>query len=162
MKNKTLIDIFKLLASIIVCQLAGLIGSIFTVTAIPTWYAALQKPAFNPPNWIFAPVWTSLYLLMGISAFIIWRKGLSSSGVKEALIVFVVQLILNASWSIVFFGLKSPLSGAVVIIILWIAILFTVVRFFKISMTASLLLLPYLLWVSFAAVLNISIWLLNT
>ena len=161
MKNSRVRDIAKLCISVLACQCAGFIGSIFTTPSIPTWYATLQKPLFTPPSWLFAPAWITLYLLMGISAFIIWRRGVDNRRVREALIVFLIQLILNSLWSIVFFGLKSPLYGVVVIVALWMAILFTIFRFFKLSSTAGGLLLPYILWVSFAAVLNISIWVLN-
>ena len=161
MKNRRVRDIAKLLISVFVCQCAGFIGSIFTTPSIPTWYATLQKPLFTPPSWLFAPAWITLYLLMGISAFIIWRKGVDNRRVREALIVFLIQLILNSLWSIVFFGLKSPLYGVVVIVALWVAILFTMFKFFKLSTAAGGLLLPYILWVSFAAALNISIWVLN-
>ena len=154
-------NIYKLVISIVVCELAGVIGSIFTTAAIPTWYAALEKPAFTPPNSVFAPVWITLYLLMGIAAFFIWRKGLSEKGIKLALVIFLVQLILNALWSIVFFGLKSPIAGVVVILLLWIAILITIIRFFKLSHVAGWLLIPYIVWVSIAANLNIWIWILN-
>jgi len=154
-------DIWKLVVSIIACLAAGIIGSIFTRSAIPTWYATLEKPAFNPPNWLFAPVWTLLYIMMGIAAFLVWRKGLENRQVRIALIVFLVQLVLNALWSVVFFGLESPLCGLIVISALWVAILFTVLKFFRISSAASVLLWPYMLWVTFAAVLNVSIWLLN-
>jgi len=154
-------DIIKLVVSIVACQCAGAIGSIFTTPAIPTWYAALEKPAFTPPNWLFAPAWITLYLLMAIAAFLVWRQGLEQKEVKTALIVFLVQLILNALWSVVFFGLTSPLYGMVVIIALWVAILLTIISFFRLSTAAGALLLPYILWVSFAAVLNISIWALN-
>jgi benzodiazapine receptor len=154
-------DIIKLIVSIVACQCAGIIGSVFTTPAIPTWYAALEKPTFTPPNWLFAPAWIILYVLMAIAAFLIWRKGLGEEGVKSALIIFLVQLVLNALWSIVFFGLQSPLYGMVVILALWIAILLTIIKFFKLSTAAGALLLPYILWVSFAAVLNVSIWVLN-
>ena len=159
--NRKLKDILKLLVSVFACQCAGLIGSIFTMNAIPTWYATLQKPSFTPPNWLFAPAWVTLYLLMGISAFIVWRRGLSNPQVRKALVVFVIQLILNALWSVIFFGLQSHVSGVIVIVALWIAILLTILKFSKISSLATVLLLPYILWVSFAAVLNVSIWLLN-
>ena len=161
MKNGKLRDIFKLLISIVACQCAGLIGSFFTTAAIPTWYATLEKPLFTPPNWLFAPAWVTLYLLMGISAFFVWRRGLDELQVRRALIVFLIQLILNALWSVVFFGLEAPLYGAIVIVALWIAILFTILKFFKLSITAGALLSPYILWVSFAAALNVSIWVLN-
>ncbi|MCJ7653801.1 MAG: tryptophan-rich sensory protein [Dehalococcoidia bacterium] len=154
-------DIWKLVVSIIACLAAGAVGSIFTRQAIPTWYATLEKPAFNPPNWLFAPVWTLLYIMMGVAAFLVWRKGLDNRQVRVALIVFLVQLVLNALWSVAFFGLESPLYGLIVIATLWVAILFTVLKFYRISLAASVLMWPYLLWVSFAAVLNSSIWLLN-
>ncbi|MBM4446755.1 MAG: tryptophan-rich sensory protein [Chloroflexi bacterium] len=154
-------DVFKLVACIVACLAAGAIGSIFTREAIPNWYATLEKPAFNPPNWLFAPVWTLLYILMGVAAFLVWRKGLENRQVRIALIVFLVQLVLNALWSVVFFGLESPLYGLIVIFALWVAILFTVLKFFRISLASSALMWPYLLWVTFAAVLNSSIWLLN-
>ena len=154
-------DIVKLVVSIIACQCAGLIGSLATTPNIPTWYAALEKPFFTPPSWLFAPAWITLYLLMAIAAFLIWRKGLGEEGVKCALIVFLVQLVLNALWSVVFFGLQSPLYGMVVIIALWIAILLTIIKFFRLSTAAGWLMIPYILWVSFASILNISIWVLN-
>jgi len=161
MQNMSIRDILKLVVSIVVCLAAGAIGSVFTRSAIPTWYATLEKPFFTPPNWLFAPAWTLLYILMGIAAFLVWRKGLENRQVRTALIVFLVQLILNALWSVVFFGLESPLYGLIVISILWIAILVTIIKFFRISRVASVLMWPYLLWVTFAAVLNSSIWLLN-
>jgi len=154
-------DIYRLVVSIVACQCAGLIGSIFTRSAIPTWYATLQKPSFTPPNWLFAPAWVTLYVLMGISAFLIWRRGFDDRRTRTALIVFLIQLILNALWSIAFFGLESPLYGVIVIVALWVAILFTLLRFFRISTAAGILLIPYILWVSFAAALNISIFILN-
>lgn len=154
-------DILKLALSIVVCEGAGLIGSLFTTPAIPTWYAALEKPSFTPPNWLFAPAWVTLYILMGIAVFLVWRKGLNQTGVKSALVVFLVQLILNTLWSVFFFGLKSPVAGVVVIVLLWIAILFTIYKFSHISRAAGWLLLPYILWVTFAAALNISVWMLN-
>lgn len=155
-------DILKLVVSILACQCAGLIGSIFTMPAIPTWYETSAKPSFTPPSWLFAPAWVTLYILMGVAAFLIWRKGLDIRNVESALIIFLVQLVLNALWSAIFFGAKSLIGGAVVIVLLWIAILFTILRFFKISAAAGGLLIPYILWVSFASVLNISILALNT
>jgi benzodiazapine receptor len=154
-------DAIKLVVSVFACQGAGAIGSIFTASAIPTWYATLEKPFFTPPNWLFAPAWITLYLLMAIAAFLIWRKGLGQEGVKAALLIFLVQLVLNALWSVVFFGLQSPLWGMVVILALWVAILLTIIRFFKLSTAAGSLMLPYILWVSFASALNIAIFMLN-
>ena len=161
MQNMNIRNILRLVLSIVACLAAGAIGSIFTRSAISTWYATLEKPPFTPPNWLFAPVWTLLYILMGIAAFLVWRKGLENRGVRIALIVFLIQLVLNALWSVVFFGLESPLYGLIVISVLWIAILVTIIKFFRISRVASVLMWPYLLWVTFAAVLNSSIWLLN-
>lgn len=152
-------DVEKLIISILICLLAGFIGSFFTTPAITTWYTTLQKPSFAPPNWVFFPVWTSLFMMMGVSLFLIWKK--EDKKVKTALYIFAAQLVLNAFWSVAFFGLKSPLMGLIEIIILWIAILATILSFMKISRTASYLLIPYILWVSFAAILNFSIWKLN-
>ena len=149
------------MVSVLVCQATGAVGSLFTSPSIPTWYASLQKPNFNPPNWIFAPVWTILFLLMGVSLYLIWSKGLRDKKVKTAFFIFAIQLILNMLWSFLFFGLQSPLYAFIEIIILWMAILLTIASFYKISKIAGYLLLPYILWVSFAAVLNFSILILN-
>ncbi|HEX76550.1 MAG TPA: tryptophan-rich sensory protein [Dehalococcoidia bacterium] len=159
--NKRFKDIVRLIISIVACQCAGIVGSVFTTRTIPTWYAALQKPPFTPPNWLFAPAWITLYLLMGISAFLVWRTGLENRETRRALVVFLVQLVLNALWSIAFFGLQSPLYGLIAIIALWIAILLTILKFFRISTIAGSIMLPYILWVTFAAVLNASIFTLN-
>ena len=155
-------NILKLAASIMLCLSAGVIGSVFTMDSIPTWYAALEKPFFSPPNWVFAPVWTTLFILMGISLYLVWKKGIKTEGVKIALILFAAQLVLNTLWSIIFFGMRSPIYAFVEIVMLWILILFTIITFYKISKTASYLLIPYILWVSFAAVLNFSIFVLNS
>ncbi|MFH0863745.1 MAG: TspO/MBR family protein [Candidatus Gottesmanbacteria bacterium] len=151
----------KLILSIFICLLAGFLGSYFTAPAISTWYVYLQKPFFSPPNWIFAPVWTTLYILMGISAGLVWQKGLDNKKVKLALSIFGVQLVLNILWSFMFFGLQIPFLGLVTIIFLWLAILITIKKFLKINRTAGLLLIPYILWVSFASILNLAIHLLN-
>lgn len=142
-------------------QVAGLIGSLFTISAIPLWYASLVKPSLNPPAWIFGPVWTLLYFFMGVSAFLIWQNGYAQKRIKSALGVFAVQLILNALWSVLFFGLHNPGMAFVEIIILWVSILATIIIFQGISKPAALLLMPYILWVSFATYLNYSIWILN-
>lgn len=154
-------SLWKLVFSILVCEAAGILGSLFTISAIPTWYAILNKPTFSPPNWIFAPVWTILYLMMGISLYLVWQKGIKTKGVKNALSVFGLQLALNASWSIVFFTGQSIVGGLLIIVILWSLILITILKFLKISQTAALLLVPYLLWVSFATILNFYIFKLN-
>ena len=148
-------------AAIIICELAGVVGALFTVPAIGTWYATLTKPALNPPPFVFGPVWTTLYALMGIAAFLVWRHGWGERKVRTALSFFGVQLLLNADWSIVFFGLHSPLGGLIIIVALWLAIIATMVLFYKISPPAMYLLVPYILWVSFATYLNAGIWLLN-
>jgi len=150
-----------LFVSIAVCQLVGIAGSFFTRPAIPGWYAGLRKPWFTPPDWLFGPVWITLYLLMGIAAYLVWSRGTARPGVRTALAVFLVQLLLNAAWSPVFFGLRSPLAGAVVIVLLWLAIAATIFLFWKVSRSAALLLLPYLLWVTLASALNMAIYFLN-
>ena len=151
----------KLILSIIICQAAGLVGTIFTMDSIPTWYAALNKPSFNPPNWLFGPVWTVLYLMMGISLFIVWKEDLKNKIIKSAFIIFMIQLLLNTIWSVVFFGMQSISGGLISIVLLWLMILFTIIKFMKISRVAGILLIPYLLWVSFATFLNYSIFQLN-
>ena len=151
----------KLASSVLLCLMAGLVGSIFTVDSIQTWYLSLNKPSFNPPNWIFGPVWTALYVLMGISAYLIWEKGISKKEVKNALTLFVIQLVLNLLWSIIFFGLKSPFYALIEIVFLWIAIVSSIYLFYKISRSAAFLLFPYIAWVSFAAILNYFVWQLN-
>jgi len=151
----------KLVISILVCHCAGIIGSFFTRRAIPEWYALINKPFFNPPNWIFAPVWAILYTMMGIAAYLVWRNGSYSSGVKAALGVFLIQLGLNSLWSVVFFGSRSIVGGLAVIILLWFAIAWTIIRFFGVSKPAAALLIPYIAWVSFALFLNVSLALIN-
>jgi benzodiazapine receptor len=154
-------DVVKLVVSIIVCQLAGVIGGIFTASSVGTWYTTLIKPAFNPPNWLFSPVWICLYALMGVALFLVWKRGFQTEGVKNALFFFGLQLALNTLWSVLFFGLKMPFAAFVEIAILWCLILITLLKFKKISRLAGLLLVPYILWVSFAAVLNFFLWHLN-
>lgn len=151
----------KLIIAIVVCELAGIIGSLFTFSEIPSWYAWLVKPVLNPPSWIFGPVWTILYILMGIAAFIIWNNGLARPDTRKALQIFSLQLILNATWSVVFFGLHNPGLALVNIALMWLAIVWTMVTFYKISKPAMWLLVPYILWVTFASYLNYSIMTLN-
>jgi benzodiazapine receptor len=154
-------DIVKLVVSIVICEGAGGVGAIFTTPAIPTWYKGLKKPAFTPPDAVFGPVWITLYLLMGVAVFLVWREGFSQAGVTSAFIVFWGQLVLNILWSVVFFGLKSLLGGLVVIGLLWIAILASIILFFGVSPVAGGLLIPYIVWVSIAANLNLQVWRLN-
>jgi len=150
-----------ILVFVVICELAGVIGSVATAPSIPGWFAGLAKPAFNPPNWVFAPVWTILYALMGLAAYLVYGKGPGERRVRRALAVFVLQLVLNVLWSVVFFGAHQILGAVVVIVILWVLILVTILLFSRISRAAAYLLVPYILWVSFAAVLNISFYVLN-
>jgi len=154
-------NIIKLIASIIFCEILGSIGAIFTSPAIPTWYAGLSKPFFNPPNWIFGPVWTLLFAMMGIAFYLVWKRGFKAKKNKIALAFFVIQFIFNVLWSALFFGLRSPLYGLICITFLWAAILGTIITFYRVDKKAAYLLIPYILWVSFAAVLNLAIFLLN-
>ncbi|HSD58655.1 MAG TPA: TspO/MBR family protein [Methanotrichaceae archaeon] len=154
-------EILKLGLSILISQSAGLLGAIFTRSSISNWYRYLEKPSFTPSGRFISLIWTALYLLMGISAFLIWRKGLEYPMVKGALAIYGVQLSINVLWSWAFFYLRSPLAGLIVIPVLWASILATILKFRKISTAAAVLLIPYLLWVSFAAYLNYAIWRLN-
>ncbi|HRH31148.1 MAG TPA: tryptophan-rich sensory protein [Candidatus Paceibacterota bacterium] len=160
----------QLVAAIIISELAGVIGSLFTTTAINGWYTLLVRPSFAPPNWVFGPVWTTLFVLMGIASFLVWRKGkteaLQRGGVfpkraRTALTLFGIQLVLNTLWSIIFFGSENLGGAFVEIIFLWIAIVATIVAFYRISKPAAYLLLPYIAWVTFAAYLNYAFWQLN-
>ncbi len=160
-KSKNKINFPKLIFAIVICQLAGFIGSIFTTPKIATWYAALSKPSFNPPNWIFGPVWTILFILMGISLYLIISQDIREKKVKIAAFIFGIQLALNTLWSVLFFGMQSPVLAFIEIIFLWLAILATILLFRKINKTAAYLLIPYILWVSFAAALNLTIISLN-
>ncbi|MBN2422884.1 tryptophan-rich sensory protein [Candidatus Woesearchaeota archaeon] len=155
------INYLKLIASIVICQSAGIIGSFFTASSVNTWYLTLNKPSFNPPSWVFGPVWITLYFLMGISLYIIWNNYKNTKKSGLALILFSFQLLLNSLWSILFFGLRNPFLAFIEIVLLWTAILLTILYFYRISKTAAYLLIPYILWVSFAAVLNFSIFYLN-
>ena len=149
-----------LLVAIVVCFAAAGIGSLATVGAIPTWYAALPKPSWNPPNWIFGPVWSLLYLMMAVAAWLVWRAA-GWPGARLALGLFAIQLVLNVGWSVVFFGLHRPGWALGEIVVLWCAILATLLLFRPISPVAALLLVPYLLWVTFASALNFAVWRLN-
>lgn len=151
----------KIVFFVIACELVGIAGSVFTIGSIPTWYKTLNKPFFSPPNWIFGPVWTTLYLMMGISAGLIWLKGLKSKKVKKALSYFLIQLFLNFTWSIIFFSLHQPLLAFINIVLLWLSILMIMIKFYRIFKPSAYLLIPYILWVSFAAVLNLAIVILN-
>ena len=153
--------IIKILIAVGVCLVVGLMAGFATQTSVHDWYVHLNKPAFTPPNWLFAPVWFVLYVLMGVAAGIVWGKGFHHIWVKTALYHFGFQLLLNAMWSIVFFGLKKPFWGLMVIITLAILIVLTIRWFKVVSKKAAWLLVPYLLWVCFATALNYKVWELN-
>ncbi len=151
----------RLITAILIANLAGIIGSLFTVTGPGSWYASLIKPTFSPPNYLFGPVWTALYILMGISLYLVWLESLAGKNVKVPVIIFGIQLFLNALWSFLFFGLQSPFLGFIEILVLWGAIAGTIVLFYRVNRTAAYLLVPYILWVSFATLLTYAIWNLN-
>lgn len=151
----------RLIFSLGVCQAAGIAGSVYTLQSVKWWYPTLTKPSFNPPSWVFGPVWSLLFILMGYALYVVWNKGLKKKGVSDAVAIFFVQLILNVIWSYLFFGLRNPSLALFEIIVLWGMILATTLKFGKIDRAAAYLLVPYLLWVGFASVLNLSIVLLN-
>jgi len=177
-------NLFKFIIAISIAQAAGILGSFFTISSVSTWYVELIKPAFNPPNWVFGPVWTTLYFLIGVSLYLVWKNNWQTvhlvfeTGMKawnpiserlwrgdlqkvNAITVFGVQYVLNILWSWVFFGLQSPATAFFVILALWFSIVYVIINFYRISKPAAWLLVPYILWVSFAAYLNLAIWLLN-
>lgn len=154
------IDYVKLIVSIGGCLIIGAIAGLFTSSSIESWYSKLNKPSFNPPNWIFGPVWTLLYVLMGISVYLVWTSE-SVSGSSLAITLFLIQLLLNFLWSFLFFYFKNPFIAFIEILLLLVMIIVTTIQFYPISTTAALLFIPYILWVSFATILNFSIWWLN-
>jgi len=160
LKNLDKMSILKLSGSLLLCLSAGIIGKFAVSPDSLIWYEYIFKPEFTPPSWIFMPVWIILYLLMGISLFLVLKTE-NSTRKTHALIIFGVQLFLNALWAPVFFGLRSIIGGFFVIFLLWLSIFFTFYKFYKLSPMASYLLIPYLLWVSYAVGLNLSIWILN-
>jgi len=154
--------IIKIIVAVAICLAIGYFSGTVTRSAILDWYPTLEKPSFNPPNWIFAPVWTALYIMMGVAAGLVWNRiKYETEAVKKALVFFIIQLILNAMWSYLFFGLRNPMLAGLEIIVLWLMIYETYIQFTKINKIAGYLFIPYLAWVSFAAVLNASIWWLN-
>ncbi len=148
----------RFIVAVVVCEMAGVVGSVFTVSAIPTWYAALQKPWFSPPNWLFAPVWLTLYFLMGVTLYLLWDN---RQRAKAALGIFALQLVLNVLWSVVFFGAQQLFYGFVIIAALWIAIVATIALSYRVSRGAAAALLPYIVWVTIASALNYYVWVLN-
>ncbi len=153
----------KMAVALVVTFLAAAIGSYFTLPSIGTWYAALAHPSFAPPNWVFGPVWTALYGLMAVSAFLVWKNESSANAVRTrvALGWYVVQLGFNALWSVVFFGWHHIGLALWVLAALWLSIAITMVTFRRLNRAAAWLLAPYLLWVTFAGLLNYSFWILN-
>lgn len=156
----TIRQAISLTLSVALCFAAAGLGSLFTRPAIEGWYASLHKPSWTPPNWVFAPVWTALYLGMAIAVWLVWRQR-GFSGAKLPLALFAAQLALNVAWSGLFFGLRTPGAALAEIVLLWLFILATAVAFWPVSRAAGWLMLPYLLWVTYAAGLNFSIWRLN-
>jgi len=156
MRNK----IFGAAVVVAICELVGVLGAFFTTPAINGWYAGLAKAPLNPPNWLFGPVWTILYALMGIAAYLVWRRR-KDKPVVFAMAFFILQLALNFVWSYLFFGLREPAFAAIEIVALWLSIAWTALEFMKISRPSAALLAPYLLWVAFAAYLNYSVVILN-
>ena len=157
MKSK---DVIKLIVSIAVPLLAGGVGAVATTPAISTWYATLNKPWFTPPDWLFGPVWTLLYILMGLALFLVWRSPKSRTR-DIGIALFAVQLAVNVVWSFAFFGLENTLYGVLTIIPLWVLIAATIFQFYKVSKGAAFLMVPYILWVSIATALNTAVYLLN-
>lgn len=153
--------VLRFIISIIICQSAGIFGSLFTFEAVPDWYITLEKPFFAPPNWIFGPVWIILYFLMGVSLYIVWKDELKSKTRNVFFVVFGIQLILNALWSLLFFGLRSPLLGLIDILILDVMLVVTIFYAKRVSKYAAMLLIPYMVWIIIASVLNYAIMVLN-
>lgn len=162
MEQKTLSRTFKIIVMIVTCVVVGAISGLLTQKGVDTWYPTIEKPSFNPPNWVFAPVWTTLYVLMGIAAGLVWHEmDRQKETVKKGLTFFAIQLGLNALWSFLFFGLHNPFLAFIEIILLWLMIYETFVQFNKVNKIAGYLFIPYLLWVTFATALNAAIWWLN-
>lgn len=153
--------IYKLIIAVLIPLAVGSLAGYFTASSVNGWYTTLVKPSFNPPNWLFAPVWTSLYIMMGIALFLVWNSGAAEDVKRTAVTLFIVQLVLNFLWSFVFFYAQQPGWALVNIILMWIFIFLTILWFGKISSLSAWLLVPYICWVSFASVLNYAIWKLN-
>ena len=160
-RRQTLSLFGKALVAILLCEAVGLLAAWATQTSVTTWYPTLTKPGFTPPNWLFGPVWTVLYAMMGVAAALVWQRRSESAISRRALVFFGAQLVLNGAWSFSFFGAQSPSLGLVVIVALWGVLAWTTERFFRVRVAAGWLLVPYLLWVTYAGALNLSIWVLN-
>ena len=159
--RKPVASILGLAVALTVSLGTGLVGGLATASSVTTWYTTLAKPAWTPPGWLFGPVWTLLYVLMGIAAWLVWRRA-EEGRARCPLLLFALQLLLNAGWSFLFFGLRSPGLALIEILLLWIAIAATLWAFARVRGGAARLLVPYLAWVSFAAALNLAIWRMNT
>lgn len=160
-RTRVVATLLRLLISVSLPLAIGGLSGLATARGVRDWYPTLAKPVFNPPAWVFGPVWTLLYVMMGVAAFLVWQRGWSTDGVKIALVFFVFQLALNGLWSVLFFGMQAPGLALMEIILLWLTIAVTSVLFWRVTPPAGLILLPYWAWVSFATVLNGSIWMLN-
>lgn len=154
-------NISKLVISIAIPVAIGATAGFFTVTGVGSWYQAINKPSWNPPGWVFGPVWTMLYIMMGVSLYLVWKSGINNHLKRTAIGLFAVQLILNFFWSFIFFDQQQPGWAFVEIIAMWVFILLTIFAFAKVNKTAAWLLVPYISWVSFATILNYTIWELN-
>jgi translocator protein len=161
MNRITLRSAALLLLCIALPLLAGAIGSVYTMSSIPDWYATLNKPAFTPPNWVFFPIWTTLYIMMGVSLFLVVKGGLGTVPVRHGVLLFAAQLVVNTLWSVVFFGMRSPFFGLVTIGSLIALVVATIVAFYRVSRSAAWLLVPYLCWGCFATALTAMVWVLN-
>ena len=150
-----------LAAAILFCMIVGSLGSLVTTTGSGSWYASLEKPFFAPPNWVFAPVWITLFILMGIALYLVWQCGTENRDVQIALAIFGVQFFLNVIWSFLFFGLQSALLGFIDIILLWVMIVATIGAFYRVKKSAAYFLIPYIAWVTFASALNGAIYFMN-
>jgi benzodiazapine receptor len=155
-----LVDIIALVLFVALCLGIGALGASVTATSVDTWYAGLVKPSFNPPDEVFGPVWTVLYILMGIAAWRVWRSA-DRDTTRGPLTLFALQLAINLGWTVVFFGLHKIASAVATIVVLDVAVLVTMLAFRSVDRLAALLMLPYVAWVAFATVLNVAIWRLN-
>jgi benzodiazapine receptor len=161
MEGFRLKEVPMLIGSILIPLVVGYLGAIVTLSQISTWYSTLSKPWWSPPNWLFGPIWTTLYILMGIALFLVWREGLHRRDVRFAILIFSIQLVLSLLWSVVFFSFHALFGSFIIVMLLWLAILANIIAFLIISKWAGLLLVPYIVWVSIASYLNYSVYLLN-
>jgi tryptophan-rich sensory protein len=159
--HETAVSYPRLAAAVLACIIIGSLGSVVTVTGPGSWYESLAKPWFTPPGWVFAPVWITLFTLMGIAMYLAWQSGTGRREVRVALALFGIQFVLNVLWSFLFFGLRSPFLGLLDILVLWVLIAATIAAFYRVKKAAAYLLLPYIAWVTLASLLNYAIWALN-